>query len=146
MRDAGVDTEKVLHDGLVSFMEGAMLHGVFHGDLHGGNLFVHALEAALETGAHRLVILLPATHANRHRHTTVGQHVHGGNFLGHPHRIVHWQHVEGGIDLHPLGGSNGCRQQHSHIEGGAGNALPAGQAVERALVHRPEPFQVVIAA
>ena len=26
--------------GLVSFMEGAMLYGVFHGDLHGGNLTV----------------------------------------------------------------------------------------------------------
>jgi ubiquinone biosynthesis protein len=40
MRDAGVDTEAVLHAGLVSFMEGAMLYGVFHGDLHGGNLMV----------------------------------------------------------------------------------------------------------
>jgi ubiquinone biosynthesis protein len=40
MRDAGVDTEAVLHAGLVAFMEGAMLFGVFHGDLHGGNLFV----------------------------------------------------------------------------------------------------------
>ncbi|HEY5011556.1 MAG TPA: AarF/UbiB family protein [Acidimicrobiia bacterium] len=40
MKDAGVDTEAVLHAGLVSFMEGAMLFGVFHGDLHGGNLRV----------------------------------------------------------------------------------------------------------
>jgi len=40
MRQAGVDTEAVLHAGLVSFMEGAMLFGVFHGDLHGGNLMV----------------------------------------------------------------------------------------------------------
>jgi ubiquinone biosynthesis protein len=40
MREAGVDTEAVLHAGLVAFMEGAMLYGVFHGDLHGGNLFV----------------------------------------------------------------------------------------------------------
>jgi ubiquinone biosynthesis protein len=40
MHDAGVDTEAVLHAGLVSFMEGAMLFGVFHGDLHGGNLMV----------------------------------------------------------------------------------------------------------
>jgi ubiquinone biosynthesis protein len=40
MKDAGVDTEAVLHAGLVSFMEGAMLYGVFHGDLHGGNLRV----------------------------------------------------------------------------------------------------------
>src|SRR4051812_11004082 len=40
MHKAGVDTEAVLHAGLVSFMEGAMLFGVFHGDLHGGNLMV----------------------------------------------------------------------------------------------------------
>jgi ubiquinone biosynthesis protein len=40
MHDAGVDTEAVLHAGMVSFMEGAMLFGVFHGDLHGGNLMV----------------------------------------------------------------------------------------------------------
>jgi len=40
MREVGVDTEAVLHAGLVSFMEGAMLFGVFHGDLHGGNLMV----------------------------------------------------------------------------------------------------------
>jgi ubiquinone biosynthesis protein len=40
MHQAGVDTEGVLHAGLVSFMEGAMLYGVFHGDLHGGNLMV----------------------------------------------------------------------------------------------------------
>jgi ubiquinone biosynthesis protein len=40
MQRAGVDTEAVLHAGLVSFMEGAMLFGVFHGDLHGGNLAV----------------------------------------------------------------------------------------------------------
>ena len=40
MHGAGVDTEQVLHSGLVAFMEGAMVYGVFHGDLHGGNLFV----------------------------------------------------------------------------------------------------------
>ncbi len=40
MQGAGVDTEAVLHAGLVAFMEGAMLYGVFHGDLHGGNLLV----------------------------------------------------------------------------------------------------------
>jgi ubiquinone biosynthesis protein len=40
MQRAGVDTEAVLHAGLVAFMEGAMLYGVFHGDLHGGNLVV----------------------------------------------------------------------------------------------------------
>ena len=25
---------------MIGFMEGALLHGIFHGDLHGGNLFV----------------------------------------------------------------------------------------------------------
>jgi ubiquinone biosynthesis protein len=40
MKAVGVDTEAVLHAGMVSFMEGAMLFGVFHGDLHGGNLMV----------------------------------------------------------------------------------------------------------
>ncbi len=40
MRAAGIDTEAVLRAGVVSFLEGAMLFGVFHGDLHGGNLFV----------------------------------------------------------------------------------------------------------
>ena len=25
---------------MISFLEGAMIYGVFHGDLHGGNLFV----------------------------------------------------------------------------------------------------------
>ena len=42
MRDAGIDTEDVIRTGMASFMEGAMIHGVFHGDLHGGNLFVLA--------------------------------------------------------------------------------------------------------
>jgi ubiquinone biosynthesis protein len=40
MKAAGVDTSAVLRAGMVSFLEGAMLYGVFHGDLHGGNLFV----------------------------------------------------------------------------------------------------------
>lgn len=40
MKDAGVDTEAVVRAGMIGFMEGALLHGVFHGDLHGGNLFV----------------------------------------------------------------------------------------------------------
>jgi ubiquinone biosynthesis protein len=40
MHEAGIDTEAVLQAGLVAFLEGAMLYGVFHGDLHGGNLFV----------------------------------------------------------------------------------------------------------
>ncbi|MDW3216659.1 MAG: AarF/UbiB family protein [Ilumatobacteraceae bacterium] len=40
MQDAGIDTEAVIRTGMIAFMEGAMIHGVFHGDLHGGNLFV----------------------------------------------------------------------------------------------------------
>ncbi|MFO7592277.1 MAG: AarF/UbiB family protein [Acidimicrobiia bacterium] len=40
MHDAGIDTGVVLRAGLISCLEGAMLHGVFHGDLHGGNLLV----------------------------------------------------------------------------------------------------------
>ena len=40
MRDAGIDTEDVVRTAMVALMEGAMVYGVFHGDLHGGNLFV----------------------------------------------------------------------------------------------------------
>ncbi|MBW3557901.1 MAG: AarF/ABC1/UbiB kinase family protein, partial [Actinobacteria bacterium] len=40
MRAAGIDTSAVVRAGMVSFLEGAILYGVFHGDLHGGNLFV----------------------------------------------------------------------------------------------------------
>ena len=40
MRAAGVDTAAVLHATIIAFLEGALLYGVFHGDLHGGNLFV----------------------------------------------------------------------------------------------------------
>jgi ubiquinone biosynthesis protein len=40
IRDAGVDTEEIVRIGMVGFMEGCMLYGIFHGDLHGGNLFV----------------------------------------------------------------------------------------------------------
>jgi ubiquinone biosynthesis protein len=40
MRGAGIDTEAVIRTGMIAFMEVAMVHGVFHGDLHGGNLFV----------------------------------------------------------------------------------------------------------
>jgi ubiquinone biosynthesis protein len=42
IRAAGVDTEAVIRTGMIGFMEGAMIHGIFHGDLHGGNLFVLA--------------------------------------------------------------------------------------------------------
>ncbi len=40
MHAAGIDTEQVIRAGMISFMEGALIHGIFHGDLHGGNLFV----------------------------------------------------------------------------------------------------------
>ncbi len=40
MKEAGVDTHDVIRTGMIGFLEGAFLHGVFHGDLHGGNLFV----------------------------------------------------------------------------------------------------------
>ncbi len=40
MKRAGIDTPKVLRSVVISFLEGALLYGVFHGDLHGGNLFV----------------------------------------------------------------------------------------------------------
>jgi ubiquinone biosynthesis protein len=40
MKAAGIDTEAIVRSGMIGFMEGAMLHGIFHGDLHAGNLFV----------------------------------------------------------------------------------------------------------
>jgi ubiquinone biosynthesis protein len=40
MRGAGIDTTEVVRALMISFLEGAIIHGVFHGDLHGGNLFV----------------------------------------------------------------------------------------------------------
>lgn len=40
MKEAGVDTHAVIQTAMLGFLEGAFLHGVFHGDLHGGNLFV----------------------------------------------------------------------------------------------------------
>lgn len=40
MRAAGIDTEAVVRALMIAFLEGAVLFGVFHGDLHGGNLFV----------------------------------------------------------------------------------------------------------
>ena len=40
MREAGIDTHEVLRIGMTGFTEGCMVHGIFHGDLHGGNLFV----------------------------------------------------------------------------------------------------------
>ncbi|HUE06870.1 MAG TPA: AarF/UbiB family protein [Acidimicrobiales bacterium] len=40
MQAAGIDTEEVVRAGMIGFLEGCMMHGIFHGDLHGGNLFV----------------------------------------------------------------------------------------------------------
>ncbi len=40
MRAAGIDTEDIIRTAMIAFMEGAMVEGIFHGDLHGGNLFV----------------------------------------------------------------------------------------------------------
>ena len=43
---AGMQRRRHRHRGrssapaMIAFMEGAMIHGIFHGDLHGGNLFV----------------------------------------------------------------------------------------------------------
>lgn len=40
MRAAGLDSAQVLMAALISFLEGLVLFGVFHGDLHAGNLLV----------------------------------------------------------------------------------------------------------
>ncbi|HEV7723043.1 MAG TPA: AarF/UbiB family protein [Iamia sp.] len=40
MEAADIDTTAVVRSGMIGFLEGAMLHGIFHGDLHAGNLFV----------------------------------------------------------------------------------------------------------
>ena len=40
MKAGGIDTTEVVRALMISFLEGAIIHGVFHGDLHGGNLFV----------------------------------------------------------------------------------------------------------
>jgi predicted unusual protein kinase regulating ubiquinone biosynthesis (AarF/ABC1/UbiB family) len=37
---AGLDTNAILRAGLIACLEGALIFGVFHGDLHGGNLLV----------------------------------------------------------------------------------------------------------
>ncbi|MCU1371118.1 MAG: hypothetical protein JWO77_2312 [Ilumatobacteraceae bacterium] len=42
MRGAGIDTKAVVRTGMIGFLEGAMINGIFHGDLHGGNLLVLA--------------------------------------------------------------------------------------------------------
>lgn len=38
--ELGVDTHAVVRAGMIGFMEGALIHGIFHGDLHGGNLYI----------------------------------------------------------------------------------------------------------
>lgn len=40
MQAADIDTTQVVRSGMIGFLEGAMFHGIFHGDLHAGNLFV----------------------------------------------------------------------------------------------------------
>lgn len=40
MQDAGIDTADVVRTAMIAFMEGAVVEGIFHGDLHGGNLLV----------------------------------------------------------------------------------------------------------
>ena len=40
MQAAGIDTAEVLMAALIAFLEGLVLFGVFHGDLHAGNLLV----------------------------------------------------------------------------------------------------------
>jgi ubiquinone biosynthesis protein len=40
MQAAGLDTEAILKTSMIGFIEGALIHGIFHGDLHGGNMFV----------------------------------------------------------------------------------------------------------
>lgn len=40
MRAAGIDTEEVIRVGMRGFTEGCLIWGIFHGDLHGGNLMV----------------------------------------------------------------------------------------------------------
>lgn len=42
MRDAGIDTHELLFVGMLGFLEGAMVEGIFHGDLHAGNVLVTA--------------------------------------------------------------------------------------------------------
>jgi len=42
MQGAGIDTESVVRTGMIGFLEGAMINGIFHGDLHSGNLLVLA--------------------------------------------------------------------------------------------------------
>ena len=68
MQAAGIDTEAVIKAGMVAFLEGAMLYGIFHGDLHGGNLMVlpdgktglldHGITARLDAGKRQAFLRL----------------------------------------------------------------------------------------
>ncbi len=40
VKNSGIDIERLLRSGFMSFLEGALVHGVFHGDLHPGNVLV----------------------------------------------------------------------------------------------------------
>ncbi len=40
IKKADIDTKAVIRAGMISTLEGAMLHGVFHGDLHAGNMLL----------------------------------------------------------------------------------------------------------
>ncbi len=40
IKRAGVDMKAVIRAGMITTLEGSMLYGIFHGDLHAGNLFV----------------------------------------------------------------------------------------------------------
>src|SRR5205085_1035808 len=71
MQDAGVDTEKVVRTGMIGFMEGAMINGIFHGDLHGGNLIVF-LDGAIATLAPDLDLIEEIGQISMHFATTHG--------------------------------------------------------------------------
>jgi len=40
LKAENIDPHEIVRTGMVGFLEGAMVNGIFHGDLHGGNLFV----------------------------------------------------------------------------------------------------------
>jgi ubiquinone biosynthesis protein len=40
IKRADIDTKAVIRAGMITTLEGSMLYGVFHGDLHAGNMFV----------------------------------------------------------------------------------------------------------
>ena len=40
LKAENIDPHDIVRTGMIGFLEGAMVNGIFHGDLHGGNLFV----------------------------------------------------------------------------------------------------------